>query len=109
MAKIVLKQGNKSFTIITHEQSKFYLPCLGEDGQLYWLFNLSGVIRDDMDFLDEKQGLCVQSQYKMQHHKEPLNSQIVSHWDKAIFDNVNSLEEYIRVWKKKNNKEWINE
>lgn len=113
MAKITLHQGDKSFTIITHELSRFYLPCLGQDGQLYCLFNsitdLLGVIRDDADFLDEKQGLCVKSQYKVQYHKEPQNSQIISHWDKAIFDNVNSLEEYIRVWRDKNNKEWTNE
>lgn len=113
MAKITLHQGDKSFTIITHEHSRFWLPCLGEDGQLYCLFDRIadglGIIRDDMDFLDKEQRLCIHLQYKVMHHEEPKESQQIPNWDKEIFDRVEGLCEYIEEWKKKCNKEWTNE
>ena len=110
MAKIVLKQDGKSFTIITHEYSKWHLPCLGEDGELYCLFNRIadwlGIIRDDMDFLDKEQKLCIKTQYEVMHNEKPKESQTIPNWDKEIFDRVEGLEEYIEEWKKKHNKEW---
>lgn len=110
MAKIVLQQEGKSFTIITHEYSKWYLPCLGEDGAFYCLFDRIadglGIIRDDMDWIDVQQKLCIKLQYKVQHHEEPKESQTVPNWDKEIFDRVEGLEEYIEEWKKKHNQEW---
>ena len=110
MAKIVLKQDGKSFTIITHERSKFLLPCLGEDGQFYCLFDRIadglGIIRDDMDFLDKEQRLCIKTQYEVLHHEKPEESQTIPNWDKEIFDRVEGLEEYIEEWKKKYNQGW---
>lgn len=110
MAKIVLKQEGKTFTIITHERSMFWLPCLGEDGELYCLFDRIadglGIIRDDMDFLDKEQGLCIKNQYEVLHHKEQEESQTIPNWDKEIFDRVQGLNEYIEEWEKKHNQEW---
>lgn len=110
MAKIVLQQDGKSFTIITHELNRFWLPCLGEDGELYCLFNRIadglGIIRDDMDFLDREKKLCIKTQYEVIHHKKPEGIESITNWDKEIFDRVEGLEEYIEEWKKKHNQEW---
>ena len=110
MAKIVLQQDGKSFTIITHEQSKFWLPCLGEDGQVYCLFearpNEFWNFRTDMDILDKEQNLCIKTRYEVQHHKAPEEDLTIPNWDKEIFDRVEGLEEYIEEWKKKYNQEW---
>ena len=110
MAKIVLQQDGKSFTIITHEIISFGMPCLGEDGAFYCLFyritDGLGIIRDDMDWLDVQQNLCVKLQYTVLHHEEPEESQTVPNWDKEIFDRVEGLEEYIEEWKKKHSREW---
>ena len=65
-----------------------------------------GIIRDDMDWLDVQQKLCVKLQYKVLHHKEPEESQTIPNWDKEIFDRVEGLNEYIEEWKKKYNQEW---
>lgn len=111
MAKITLHENSKSFTVITFNCSKFHLPCLGEDGCLYCLFSRIvdglGVIRDDMDFLDEKQKLCVKLQDKVIHRNMDIEYIPIPNWDKAIFDKVDSFEEYIQVWEDKNNKRWI--
>ena len=110
MAKIVLQQDGKSFTIITHEYSKWHLPCLGEDGELYCLFqarpNEFGDFRTDMDFLDKEQKLCIKTQYEVMHHKEPEGIKPILNWVKEIFDRVEGFEEYIEEWKKKHNQEW---
>lgn len=110
MAKIVLQQDGKSFTIITHEYSKWHLPCLGEDGELYCLFNRIadglGIIRDDMDFLDKEQKLCIKTQYEVMHHTKPEGVEPIPNWDKEIFDIVEGFGEYVEEWKKKHNQEW---
>lgn len=110
MAKIVLRQDGKSFTIITNKLSRFWLPCLGEDGQLYCLFDniytWGDTPRNDMDFLDEEQHLCIKSLYEVQYHEEPKESQQITNWDKEIFDRVEEMHEYIEEWKKKHNQEW---
>lgn len=110
MAKIVLKHGDKTFTIITHETSMFWLPCLGEDGQLYCIsdriYSWDNTPRNDMDFLDEKQRLCIKNQDKVMFHTENVEYNLIPNWDKEIFNKVNGMKEYIKEWEAKHKKKW---